>query len=325
MTMPSDVLVDRWRLSRRASFWRWMFFGLLALSLVFAGLRYGASRAGGGHLTPHIARVAIEGVIVGDEKTLKLIRDVADSRAAGVILRINSPGGTTTGAEVLYDELRRLAAKKPLVAQVGTLAASGGYVAALGADEIIAHGNSLVGSIGVLFEYPQVSALLGKIGVQVETVKSSPLKAAPNGFEPTSPQARDALAALVADSYDWFKSLVRERRRMNDAELATVSDGRVFTGRQSLGNKLVDALGGEREAVAWLESKGVAKNLPVRDWKRDRSAGFFALTSDAASLAGAFGLDGLASALGQIDRLADRLLQGAVLDGLLAIWQGPRG
>lgn len=321
MTIPSDVLVDRWRLSRRASFWRWMFFGLLALGLAVAGWRAGTTRSAGGFLTPHIARISISGVIVGDDKTLKLIRDVADSRASGVILKIESPGGTTTGAEVLYEELRRLAAKKPLVAQVGTLAASGGYIAALGADRIVAQGNSLVGSIGVLVQFPNASSLLDKVGVQVESVKSSPLKASPNGFEPTSPQAREALAALVADSYGWFKGLVRERRQLNDAELATVSDGRVFTGRQSLGNKLVDALGGEREAVAWLETKGVAKNLPVRDWKRDRSGGAFGFLSGAGEAMGALGLDGIATALGQ----ADRLLHGVVLDGLLVIWQGPRG
>ena len=104
--------------------------------------------AAAGHLTPHIARISIDGVIVGDSATLKLIKDVAASgAAAGVILKIESPGGTTTGSERLYDELRRLAARKPLVAEVGTLAASGGYIAAIAADEIVAQGNSLVGSI----------------------------------------------------------------------------------------------------------------------------------------------------------------------------------
>lgn len=318
MTLPPDYLLDRWRLSRKLSFWRWATAGVVLLALAVAGWR-AAGTSGTGHLTPHIARVSISGVIVGDEGTLKLIRDVAASpRASGVILKIESPGGTTTGSEILYGELRRLAAKKPVVAQIGTVAASGAYIAALGADEIVAHGNSLVGSIGVLFQYPNVSKLLDKVGVEVETVKSSPLKAAPNGYEPTSEAAKAALAALVADSYGWFKGLVQERRHMSDAELATVADGRVFTGRQSLSNKLVDRIGGEREAVAWLETKGVAKDLPVRDWTRARANSLLRLLTSAGAFAEAFGLDHIAGALSRLDRLAN----GLILDGLLAIWQG---
>ena len=112
MTLPTDYLVDRWRLSRRVSFWRWATAAALLLAVVVGAWRFAGS-ATPGHLTPHIARVSISGVIVGDDATLKLIRDVAESRASGVILKISSPGGTTTGAEVLYEELRRLAAKKP--------------------------------------------------------------------------------------------------------------------------------------------------------------------------------------------------------------------
>ncbi len=148
------------------------------------------------------------------------------------------------------------------------MAASGAYIAALGADRIFVRGNSIVGSIGVLVEYPNVSGLMDKVGVKLESIKSSPLKAAPNGFEPTSEEARAAMAALIADSFDWFKGLVKDRRGLSDEELAKVDDGRVFTGRQGLPLKLVDAIGDEREAIAWLEKdRGVAKNLPVRDYK----------------------------------------------------------
>src|SRR6202042_2184123 len=212
-------------------------------------------------------------------------------------LTIDSPGGTTEGSEVLYEEIRRLAAKKPVVAVVGTMAASGAYIAALGADRIFAKGNSIVGSIGVLIEFPNFSGLLDKIGVKLEAGKSSPLKATPNGMEPTSEATRAAMASLVADSFDWFKGLVKDRRHLNDDELAQVDDGRVFTGRQGVPLKLVDALGGEREAIAWLESeKGVAKDLPVRDWRPQRSFGF-GLLGSAASIANGFGMTGLAAFL----------------------------
>jgi protease-4 len=222
---------------------------------------------------------------------------------------------------LLFNELRRLAVKKPVVAVVGTMAASGAYIAALGADRIFVQGNSLVGSIGVIIEFPNFSGLLDKIGVKLEAVKSSPLKAAPNGMEPTSEAARAAMAALVADSFDWFKGLVKDRRRMSDDEIAQVADGRVFTGRQGVPLKLVDAIGGEREAIAWLESeKGVAKDLPVRDWRPRKSLGF-GLLGSAASLAEGFGFSGLAYVLkrGELDG------ESQLLDGLVSIWQLPAG
>ena len=191
-------------------------------------------------------------------------------------------------------------AKKPTVAVVGTLAASGGYIAALGADGIVAQGNSLVGSIGVLVEYPNFAKLLDTIGVKVEDVKSSPLKAAPNGFEPTTPEARAALASIVDDSYAWFKDLVKQRRALNDPQLAAVDDGRVFTGRQGIGLHLVDRLGGEREAIAWLQKKkSVPKGLKVRDWKASSSVARLGLFSLAAHGAAFFRLDGLSALLEQ--------------------------
>src|SRR6476659_567801 len=112
-----------------------------------------------------------------------------------------------------------------MVVVVDGLAASGGYIAALASDRIVARQSAIVGSIGVIFQYPNVTDLLKTIGVQVETIKSSPLKAAPSGYEPTSPEARAAVEAIVKDSYDWFKGLVRDRRQMNDAQLQRVADG----------------------------------------------------------------------------------------------------
>ena len=149
-----------------------------------------------------------------------------------------------------------------MVVVVDGLAASGAYIAALSAEHIIAQDTSLVGSIGVLFQYPNFTDVLKTIGIKVEEVKSSPLKAAPNGFEPTSPEARAAIEAIVLDSYAWFKDLVKDRRQMDDAQLARVADGRVFTGRQAVGLKLVDGLGNEKTALAWLEKE---KKVPAND------------------------------------------------------------
>ena len=271
MSSSSDYMVDRRRLRRKLGFWRIAAIGAALLAALVAVAKFSGfdtmEKA-----APHIARLSIEGIITGDEDSIQLIKDIGDSKASAVVLKIDSPGGTTAGAEKLYLELRKLAEKKPVVAVVGTLAASGGYIAAIGADEIVVRGNSLIGSIGVLFQFPNFTRALDTLGVKVEEIKSTPLKAAPNGFEPTSEAAKAAINSLVVDSYDWFKNLVKERRHLDDAELAKVVDGRVFTGRQGLPLKLADLIGGESDAIAWLETnKDIAKKLPVRDWKKKPS------------------------------------------------------
>jgi|SRR5579872_795538 protease-4 len=316
-----DAIVERRRMRRQLAFWRAAAFVVLAVAIIAIAWRFGGIGTGS-PLQAHIARVSIDGLITGDDATLKMLRDIGDSNAEAVVLSIESPGGTTTGSELVYDEIRRLATdkKKPVVAVVGTMAASGAYIAALSADRIFAQGNSLVGSIGVLIQYPNFAGLLDKVGVKFEAVKSSPLKAAPNGLEPTSEEARAAMAALVSDSFDWFKQLVKDRRHLSDEELAKVDDGRVFTGRQGLPLKLVDAVGGERDAIHWLEKeKGVAKDLPIKDWKPDRSLGRFAFFGSAAAVADGLGLTSLGATLRQGELAAD----GQLLDGLVSIWQLP--
>jgi protease IV len=319
MTATTDQLLDRRRLRRKLGWWRMAAIAAIGVAGVAAFTRLSGADSPD-KLSPHIARLSIQGMITGDKDTIDLIRKVGESQQAkALLLTIDSPGGTTTGAEKLYEELRRLNEKKPVVAVVGAVAASGAYIAALAADTIVAQGNSLVGSIGVLFQFPNFYKLLDSMGVKVEEVKSSPLKASPNGFEPTSDAAKAAIASLVADSYGWFKDLVKQRRRLDDAELAKVSDGRVFTARQGLPLKLVDVIGGEKEAIAWLEAnKKIAKDLPVREWKKKTSIERLGLVEAAAGFARVFGFESTAAALDQ----AASAEKSASLDGLLAIWQG---
>ena len=210
-----------------------------------------------------IARIKITGLIRGDQERTEALERLGKSNARAVIVHIDSPGGTTAGSEQLHNSLIQLKAKKPMVVVVDGLCASGGYIAALASDHIIAQSASLVGSIGVIFQYPNFTDLMKTVGVKVEEIKSSPLKASPNGFEPTSPEARAALAAVVMDSYDWFKSLVRDNRKMDAATLEKVADGRVFTGRQAIELKLIDEIGDEKSAVAWLaKEKKVDPGFP---------------------------------------------------------------
>ena len=327
MSLDADTIVDRRRMRRKLTVWR--VFGVLltivAVVAVGVALRAPGTGALGVTGTGAIARVTLTGLIRTDQQRVEAFDRLAKSKAKAVIVHINSPGGTTSGSEELYDSLTRLRAAKPTVIVVDGLAASGGYIAALGGDYIVSGETALVGSIGVLFQYPNVTDLLKTIGVSVETIKSSPLKAAPSGFEPTSPEARQAVEEIVMDSYAWFKELVQKRRSLDDATLAKVSDGRVFTGRQGLSLKLVDELGGERQAVAWLvKEKKVDPDTPVRDYRlRDRFADFPFLHTAAIALLDGVGLGSIARRFEELG--AVQAMERLNLDGLLALWHPPSG
>src|SRR6185503_6551464 len=234
MSLDADLIVDRRRMRRKLTFWRVL--AVVVVILAIAGIAAAwSNRTGFAGAGSYIARVTIKGLIRDDEERVKQLHKLAESSTArAVIVHIDSPGGTTSGSEQLYDSLMRLKEKKPMVVVVDGLAASGGYIAAIGADHIIAQETSLVGSIGVLFQYPNVTELMKTLGVKIEEIKSSPLKAAPSAFEPTSPEAREAIEAIVKDSYAWFRGMVASRRKLEGDALERVADGRVFTGRQAV-------------------------------------------------------------------------------------------
>lgn len=317
MPIDAEAITDRRRLRRKLTFWR--VAGILALIAAVLALGYAASdRIGYPGGKAHVARISVNGFIISNQQRMADLMDRVGkaSSVSGVVISVNSPGGTTTGSEELYRNIRRLAEKKPVVTFVDGTAASGGYITAVASDYIVARETSLVGSIGVLFQFPDLSGLLGHVGVKVEEVKSAPLKAEPSPFKPTSPEARAALQSVVNDTYDWFKALVRERRRLSEGELAAVSTGQVFSGRQGIPLKLVDRIGAERDAVAWLEQeKGIDKDLPIRDWepRKDRDFSVIALGAAGADL---LGFESLAEAL----RRSAASVQAAQLDGLLAVW-----
>jgi protease IV len=322
MSLDADTIVDRRRMRRKLTFWR-AFAVLLAIGVVLAVVA--ALRAPGEGVLPgatgaSISRVTITGLIRSDRERVEALERLGKSSSKGVIVHLNSPGGTTAGSEELHDSLRRLSEQKPMAVVVDGLAASGGYIAALAADHIVAGETSLVGSIGVLFQFPNFAQALKTLGIQVEEIKSSPLKAAPNGFEPTSPEARAAIEAIVMDSYAWFRDLVKTRRHLDDAMLQQVADGRVFTGRQGVPLHLVDELGDERTAVAWLaKEKNIDPKTPVRDFQlRDRFSDLPFLHTAAAVVLEAAGLRTFARRIedwGTVQTI-DRLN----LDGLLALW-----
>jgi protease-4 len=318
-SFDADQIVDRRRIRRKLTFWR-VLTVLVAVAgiaaLTYALVPRNTALPGANY----IARIKIEGLIRGDQERVEALDRLGKSSAKAVIIHVDSPGGTTAGAEQLYDSLMQLKQKKPTVVVVDGLAASGAYIAALASDHIVARDTSLVGSIGVLFQFPNFTELLKTVGVQVESIKSSPLKAAPNGFEPTSPEARAAIESIVLDSYAWFKNLVRTRRSMDESQLARVSDGRVFTGRQGLPLKLIDEIGDEKTAVAWLAKENkIDPSTPVRDYKLEPRFGDLPFLHVAAvAVLRSVGLGALAQRLRTWSSI--QAVERLNLDGLLALW-----
>jgi protease-4 len=322
MSLDADTIVDRRRMRRKLTFWRVLaiVIAIGAVVALGAALRMPGTAILTGQPGGAIARVSITGLIRSDQERVEALERLEKSRAPAVIVHINSPGGTTAGSEQLHDSLMRLKEHKPLVVVVDGLAASGGYITAIAGDYIVAQETSLIGSIGVLFQYPNVGDLLKTLGIKVEEVKSTPLKASPNGFEPTSPEARAAIEAIVLDSYAWFRNLVKVRRQLDDASLERVADGRVFTGRQGIALKLIDELGDERAAIAWLaKAKNIDPSTPVRDYRlRDRLSDLPFLHTAVIATLDAVGLTSFARRMEDWGTL--QAMERLNLDGLLALW-----
>jgi protease-4 len=323
VAQQAEYLADRQRLKRRLRLWR--AGAVLAVIVTVLLLIFDTDGPGAGLIKrDQIARVSITGLITDSASQQKLLDQLAKAdHVKAVILRINSPGGTTAGAEALFAAIRRIARKKPVVAVLGTVAASGGYIAAIGADHIVARGNTITGSIGVIVQWAQVSALLEKLGVKMETVKSAPLKGEPSPFTATTPEGRAAIEKLVRDSYDWFIALVADRRNLSADNARALADGRVFTGRLAVDNKLVDRIGGEPAARAWLtDTKKVPARLKIINWREPRGGDFGLGVSLIAALARSFGFTELSQSL----TLAGKALkpERLSLDGLVSVWQPER-
>ena len=248
----------------------WRALAVAAVALV-AGVWFWRDATQG----PFVARYAVTGVILADPERDAMLREIAeDDDVEALILRIDSPGGSVPGSEALFEAVRSVAANKPVAAVMGEVAASGGYIAALAADRLIARGGTLTGSIGVVAEYPNVEELLESIGVDVRKIASGPLKAEPSPFHEPDPAALDYAETLIADSHDWFVGLVADRRGLEPERARELGDGRVFTGRMALEAELIDAIGGEPQAITWLrEARGLPADLPILDVEPEREGG----------------------------------------------------
>ena len=264
MSLDADYVVERRRLKRRLTFWRVLGVVAVVAAVVAVAGRFDLRRQ-----QDHVAKIVIGGLILDDPARDEALKEVADDdKAKALLVKIDSPGGTYVGGEALYESLRRVGEKKPVVAIMGTTATSAGYMTALGSDHIVARSSTLTGSIGVILQTADVTGLLDKIGIKSVVVKSGPLKAQPNPLEKFSPAARKATEAIIADYFDMFVTLVAERRPLSREQVLKLADGRVFSGRQAKKAGLIDALGAEPEARKWLsETHKIADSLPVKEVK----------------------------------------------------------
>jgi len=302
VTIDADGIVARRRLRRWLAFWRVLaIVSAAALILGTLTVMTGFDPIGG---KPHILRVTVSGIVFDDPEILLGLAEAADDDSTlAVLVVIDTPGGTTTGGESIYRELRRIGERGvPVVAVIRTVGASAGYMVALAADQIYALETSITGSIGVLLETAEVSGLLERLGVTAETFRSAPLKGQPSLFQPLNDQTRVATQSLIDDVYGWFLEIFAERRELPTETARDLADGRAYTGRQALSLGLIDSIGGEREALQWLaESRGIPVDVPVIDLEReDTPATFFDLITG----------------LTKKTLLSERLR----LDGLMSVW-----
>jgi protease-4 len=305
---PAHLIPAAGQLRRSRRLWRVLFFVAMGVAVLAIAGRFAMESGAVGN---RIARINVDGTIVTDPERVEALSKLADDPLVkAVIVAINSPGGTTAGGEELYEALGALRAKKPVVAVIRELGASAAYMTALATDRIYARRLSIVGSIGVLYQHINAGKLLDTIGVDLDKVATGPLKAEPNYDEPISPQVRASLQQLVGDSYEWFVDIVSERRGISRPETLSLADGRIVTGRQGVEHRLIDAIGGEAEAIDWLETeKQIAADLPVLTYYPQPEGGLLDVPGWLGGAARtALGLD----------------TRRFALDGLVSLWQvGP--
>ena len=267
MSIPPDYLIER-KLNK-SQIRNWKIAAITMFILVLAVSTKKLFPADTLQLNDYIASISIENEILEDAKRdNKLVQIMDDNQIKALIVNVNSPGGTFVGAEKIYNIFRKTSKKKPVVVVMGTMATSGGYLISLGADYIISHNGTITGSIGVIYPTAEVTELAEKIGIKFRNFKSGELKAAPNPMEKVTEAVAEATMASIKDVYDSFVEFVAIRRGLSIEDTRQLADGRIYTGRQALRLKLIDAIGSEDDAVKWLqEVKKIDSKLKVKEVK----------------------------------------------------------
>lgn len=284
MAITPDYLIERKQNKLKLRLWKLVAIVLFVALIAILGLqnpdkRHSKYMVGSGK---YIASILIEDIIFEDPKREKKLENIIDDeQISALVVHVNSPGGTVVGSEKIYNILRKIALKKPVAVVMGTLAASGGYLISLGGDYIVSHNGTITGSIGVIFQTLEVTDLATTLGITFNNFKSGELKAAPNPTEKVTETVRSAIMSNIEDTYQYFVELVAARRNLSIEEVKKIADGRIYSGRQALQLKLVDAIGTQDDAVKWLqEVKQIDKNLQVKEFKIKPKAKFLEMIFD---------------------------------------------
>jgi protease-4 len=298
MAINADTLLDRLYLKSQITRWRLLAVVFGVIALLIATDRFSAHSP---IEKDFIARIPVEGFVGDDQRFYDLLSDVEKNhKAKAVIVWLDTPGGSAVGGEEIFLRLRQMAEVKPVVAVMRSMSTSAGYMIALGADHIIAREGTITGSIGVLVETAEISEMAKKLGITPISIKSAPLKGSPSLFEKSTPEAEKVIHDMIMDFYDRFVTMVAERRNLPKEQVVRLADGRVYSGKQAFESKLVDAIGGEQEALAWLsEQRKINPELEIKDVRIELHEDWLSGISE--SIAGKFfqksglGLDGMVS------------------------------
>lgn len=238
---------------------------ILYLFLTLGDNTFGSTPVGG----DYIARIKAEGVITADDERNKRLQALAENdNVKAVILHVDSPGGTLIGGEDWYNALLVISEKKPVVTIVNGMAASGGYMAALGTDRIFVREGSIVGSVGVIYQSANIQKLAEKMGVTVLSYSSGILKAQPSPVTDIAPGAEEMIISMITDVQQMFLNMAKTRRNLKDDVVTLISDGRIVSGKNAVDINLADAVGSEKDALVWLEeARQVDISLDIRDEK----------------------------------------------------------
>ena len=219
---------------------------------------------------PYVARIKLHGGITSSSFGLKenfvevFDKIRKDNKIIAVIFDIESPGGSASSTETIFRHIKSLSSFKHTAAVVHNVAASGGYAIAVACKEIVAQETSVIGSIGVLTVNHNIKELEEKLGIKTTVYKTSIYKAAPNMFEETSDEIDRSLQESLTETFQWFSNIVKESRNLTDDEINNVANGKVFSGRKALANKLIDMIGNERSLLdSWIKDNRISRNTKV--------------------------------------------------------------
>lgn len=253
-----------------------IFGGLFVVLLIFAVVMLGAFGSGAGLSTGpnQIGVIEITGPIMESKKTVNdLHRFAKDDNIKAIVVRIDSPGGSVAPSQEMFQAVQRAAEKKPLVASMGSTAASGGYYIAIGAPKIFANPGTVTGSIGVISQVFGVKGLLDTIEVDVHTIKTGPYKDTGSPFREFNEDDQRYFNGLITDLYDQFIEDIAAARNLKLAEVREVGDGRVFSGRQAKKLKLIDEIGSMRDAIEWAKKEADITDDETLVYPPDESKG----------------------------------------------------